>query len=197
LPVGPYEVRQFVLCNIRGKAVPRVSTGVLSAFRVEITEADRITPHWSLKVYRYKGAWNIRADEWKNGNWVEEESLPVAFKESFHVLGKAEDYYFVTRSGKLFAARKPARGKTRTMQLLWDDPSRPIRTLITDADSGRSFLFCKAKAGEKPCFFELDGKPKPLPYDPNSVISSKAQEPLRNLLICARVLVAQGKIKAR
>jgi hypothetical protein len=197
LPVGPYQIRQFVLCNVRGKIVPRGSTKLLAAYTPLVEPKDRYTPHWSLKVHRYRAEWDRRRQRWKKAQWVEEESLPVVFKEPFQVLGKGDDYFFVTRSGKLYLTRKPARGQQGKMELLWDKPGQRIFAMISDADSGRSFLFCRAaRLGGKRSYFELNEKASPVLYDPASVKEPNAKEPLRTVLHCARVLAAQKKIKA-
>src|SRR5262249_44048650 len=146
--------RQFLLVNVRGKLTPE----------------DREIPHWSFTVHAYKGEWDGKKKHWLEGKWVQEESLPVAFKESFQVLGKGEDYYFVTRSGRLFAAGKPPRGRARKVGGVGAAPRRRITAFLTDADMGRTFLFCRAAGvGGRPTYFELGGRPRLVPYDPASV----------------------------
>ena len=65
----------------------------------------------------------------------------MGFKEGFRVLGKGDDYFFLTDTGRLFVARKAAKGKQRSVVPVWADADRPIEAFITDADANRTFLF--------------------------------------------------------
>jgi hypothetical protein len=197
LPVGRYEVRQFVLNNVRGKAVPRGSAGLLSAYGIDYNRKDRTTPFWSFRVERYKSAWDAKRQEWQQGRWEEEEKLPVVFKEPFQALGKGEDYFFVTRSGQLFVARKPAKGKQRSVKCVWSDSDRRILGIISNADADRHFLFCAAKRGERPTFFELSAKPAPVKYDPGLAPLPQKVDEYQLVRHYARVLLALKKIKGK
>jgi len=91
----------------------------------------------------------------------------VGFREDFQVLSRGDDFYFLTRSGKLYVAPKPARGRNRVMRPVWIDAKRRIETFVTDADTRRTFLFCRQPPGAaSAAFFELGGKPALVEYDP-------------------------------
>jgi hypothetical protein len=123
----------------------------------------------------------------------------VAFREPFQVLGKGDDYYFVTASGRLFRTRKPAKGKQRPCVPVWSDASRPIRAFITDADAGRTFLFVgPEKKGGKPAFFEVSDRPRLVEYDPGCAAPLKeGPERLRRVTHYARVLLVHKLVKDR
>jgi hypothetical protein len=196
LPVGPCELRQFVLRNFAGWPTYLGRRKEGPEWKLpELTRDEQKTPSWSFTVYRRKQEWDGKRLEWKGGRWEEEEWLPAAIDEPFQVIGKGDDYFFVTRSGRLYSAPKPAKGKRRAIERIYDDPRR-IYAFVTDHAAGRTFLFCRrsVKDGE-PCFFELGGKPEPVAFDPSSVKQPKADEPLKTLLICARVLAAKGLLK--
>ncbi len=150
----------------------------------------QIKGEWSLS--RYQCLYKMLADE----GVVRSEDFPVVFKEPFEVLLKGDTYYFVTASGRLYYSPKSAKGKARTLDVLWNDESRPITHFITDADAERTFLFCKpAKKGEPGVFFEMGPKPEPKPYDLSKVKPSKADEPLKSVLERARFLADQKLLK--
>jgi hypothetical protein len=198
LPIGPYQAREFVLTNVRGRISAAGNAGQMAAFRLGMDPKDRETPHWSFTVHRCRSVWDRQRQRWQRGDWIKEESLPVVFKEPFQALGQGGDYFFVTRSGQLFVARKPAKGKQRSIERVWNDPSRRIIAIVSDADTDRHFLFCQAaKAGEQPCYFELSSKPRPTRFDPALAPLPKTCDDLGRILHFARVLVALKKIKGQ
>ena len=99
--------------------------------------------------------------------------------------------FFLKPSGPRTSARIP-----RTMKAVWDDKERPVVGLISDADTNRVFLFCKADKGtDKGLYFELAEQPRPLPYDLSALDAPKADETVRTLFRYARFLVQEGKVK--
>jgi hypothetical protein len=197
LPVGKFAALQLVLTNARGKVTPFAPEEPLAAYHVAITDEERRTPKWSLTVYRYEAKWDKAGQKWEERPWVKHESIEVGFREPFQALGRGQDYYFVTRSGKLYRAPQAARVRPRRLEAVWDDPKRPVTAFLTDADAGRTFLFVPAKpAGGQPAFFELAPKPELVEYDPAAVPRPKVAEPRRTLLHHARILIALKKIKA-
>jgi hypothetical protein len=198
LPAGRHRVRQFVLTNVRGRVTPAGKTEFLAGYGIDLSDDQRENPKWSLTVYAYKASWDAKKKEWRGGRWSREETVDVGFQEPFQVLVQGDDYYFVTRSGKLYAAMKPAKGKHRKMVPVGIDRDRRVVAFLTDADVNRHFFFCRpAKAGDKPVFFELADRPKLTAYDPAAVKRPKLYEPLGSVLYYARVLLAHKKIKGK
>ena len=198
LPAGRFEAKLFVLRNTGGWIGGGGETALLGATVLgDPTEEEKRAPRWSLTCYSTRSRWDAEVGHWRSQGWSEECKLEVRFKEAFQALAKGDDYYFVTSSGKLFRAGKPAkRGQARKVEPVWTDPDRRIAAFVTDADTNRTFLFCKpAKPGGKPSYFELGPKPKPVEYDPKAVKAPKAEGSLGTVLLCARVLVKDGKVK--
>jgi hypothetical protein len=199
LPTGPNRVKLFVLTNVRGRIEPEDAEEMILVMKVNQTEEEKNNPVWSLTTHTWCGAeWNTKTREWDRGTWSHDEPITVGFHEPFQVLAKGETYYFVTSSGRVYAAPVADKGKERPMKPVWTDASRPVTVFVEDADAGRTFLFCKpAKKGEEGVYFELAEKADPLPYDPGALPEAKAPEALQTVLRHARFLVAGGKIKAK
>jgi hypothetical protein len=198
LPVGPSRVRQFVLTNARGRLAPAGKPGLLLGFRVEQSDEQKRTPVWSLRVHSCEAKWSKASRSWVGGPWQREESIEVGFKEPFQVLGRGEGYYFVTRSGRLFRAPPAAKGKPRRLEAVWADRRRPIEALLTDVDGGRTYLFCRpGKEGEKPTFFELGPKPRPVAYELAAARPGKRPEVLTRLLRYADTLLALKRLQLK
>jgi hypothetical protein len=122
------------------------------------------------------------------------EIIPVNFREPFHAFRRGDDYYFVLDSGKVYIARKPTKGE-RTLELLWDDPNRPVVAILDDVDRGETFVFAKNKRaviGAKDCYFALADKPRVVEFSPFDLTPVKAPEPLRTVTQYARLLAVKG-----
>jgi hypothetical protein len=185
---GSYAVRQFVLQNHGGIFFPYGK----GEFAYEGSEE---IPFWTLKAYTYETGWDERAKAWKKARWRLEECLPVGFREPFQLLSRGDDYYFVTRSGKVYLCARPAKGKEREMKCIWSDKARKVVGLVTDARTGRSFLFCRALAGEQPRYFELAPKPRPVPYGEEAAEFPTYEPMIVTGRKYARALIADGKVK--
>ena len=184
LPAGMCRARQFFATNLPGTWEDR------DRDPAEVAKAPRV-----FSCYVGESRWDAKEGVWKPVPWKHEWTIPAAFKEPFQALALGDDFYFVTRSGALFCAAKPAKGTDRTLARVWDG-KQPIRSFITDAATNKTFLFVPpAKAGGKPAFFELSDKPKLVEYDPKAVPLPKLDEPHRTILHNARILVALKKIK--
>jgi hypothetical protein len=97
------------------------------------------------------------------------EKIPSLFNEDFYFFLRARDYYFVTKSGKLYVAPARKEGeKSRKMKSLWDDTKRPIGAVIEDSDNDKVWLFAKDKnAGAKMAlYFEMKDTIKTESFDP-------------------------------
>lgn len=199
LPDGSDRVRLLLLTNLRGRCTPRGEAGAIAAWSIDQTFEEMRNPKWSLTVHEHTGHWDAKKKAWVDGPWKRGEEITVGFEEPFQALEQDGTYYFVTDSGKLYAAPKAtAKGKPRPMKAVWDDKARPLSTFVTDADAGRTFLFTKpGKAGEKAVWFELAEKAAPTEYDPAKLPAAKGDEPLRTVLRHARFLAAASKLKGK
>jgi hypothetical protein len=188
LPTRKEEVLLFQLCNAAGADQPTES---------HHNEEEYRTPHWSLSVFRISNEWDAKIKGWSDvkGKFERVGLIADGFHERFNVLGKGDDYYFVTQSGKLYRAPKPDKGSDRKMDAVWKDDQRPIAAFITDADADRSFLFCKPDKDGKGVYFEMSDKPDPQSYDASKVPEAKPDDPLPAVLAYAKILVADKKIK--
>ena len=84
------------------------------------------------------------------------------------------------------------------MTRVWDGKKQPIKAFVTDAGTGKTFLFVPpAKEGGKRAFFELSAEPKLVEYDPKAVPLPPLDEPHRTILHHARILVALKKIEGK
>jgi hypothetical protein len=199
LPSSGREVRLLVLTNVPPGLKPKPKWG----FTGRIGPGDIPDPppskeelkkvlKWSFTVHRYR----LRSAEkdklgWTPGSWSKEGTIAVGFQEGFQVLGLGGDYYFVTDSGKLYRAPKPAKGTHRALQEVWADGKRPIAGLVQDVDAGRTFLFCKpASPKDKPVYFEMAPTARPRPCDLYAVKVPKYDEEEREGLEMSRWLDA-------
>jgi hypothetical protein len=204
LPVAEDRVRLFVLTNIRGRLEPLGKSGEAAAARIDVDEDQAAAPRWSMEVYETRTRWDAKAREWRGDEWSRVESVGVGFHEPFQMLARGEGYYFVTASGKLFAAPKVPKGQARVMRPVWADPRQPVVAFVTDADAGWTWLFCagepeeaKVAPAQKAVYFELSEEPRPLRCRADDLPKAEGDEPLRTVLRYARFLRDQGKLKAK
>jgi hypothetical protein len=199
LPVAEDEVLLFQLCNVAGAGDPKAmaKAGNLGGWSFDYGAEEYKKPHWSLTVFRYRCTWDAEKKQWGERKSSREGEIAVGFREPFHALSKGDDYYFLTDSGRLYRAPKPKEGADRAMECVWDDAKQPITAFLTDANADRSFLFCKpAEEGGKGVYFELSDKPEPRAYDASAVPAAKADDPLPGVRAYAKLLLADGRIKA-
>jgi hypothetical protein len=75
------------------------------------------------------------------------EKITVPFSESFFcAVGADGKYSFVTDSGRLYAAPKPAAGQPREVKPLADQPAWRAKVLLRDAKTGGTWVFVQALA---------------------------------------------------
>jgi hypothetical protein len=201
LSVSSGRVLLFALSNVRGKFVDYVEDGkkVEGSRKLVVTEEEKTNPQWSLTVYDFTGAWDAKEKQWKSDRaWQKVETIDVGFREPFQVLEKGGDYYFVTSSGRLYRAPPCERDQPRLMKSVWDDAKRPIVAFLTDADAGKTYVFCAPeKKGEKAVYFELGEKAEPVPYNLETVPAFKPNNPASRLLGYARILTEDKKNKTK
>jgi hypothetical protein len=196
LPAGPDSVRLFVLTNVAGRGESAGKTDTLAMRGFPNGRQER--PKWSFACHRARGKWDRQEKRWEVGEWQQECTLELAFNEPFQALGRGEDFYFLTASGKLYRAPKPAKGKHRKLEAVWDDERSPVTAFVTDVDRDRTFLFCdkgpKGKSG--PCVFELASGVRSRFYDPKLYRpGTDGPAALRRVVGYAGVLEALGYVK--
>jgi hypothetical protein len=194
LPSARDALLLFVLTNVGGRGKSGGGGGSVVVRRYPRKGELR----WSFTCYSVRARWNKEEKRWDSREERDECSIDVDFREPFQALSRGEDYYFLTASGKLYRAPRPAKGKHRKLQTIWDDKRSPITAHITDADKNRTFLFCdsgpKGKGG--PCVFELASGVRLRHYD-KALFRPGDQGPdsLRRVLGYGRVLQTLGYIK--
>jgi hypothetical protein len=179
LPAGPFVCRQFLL---------RHDARLLKDKRA----GER---RWSFQVFTGKAKFEKGSLAWSGTNWDRGEALPVAFKEPFHAFGRGDDFFFLTKSDKLFHSPKPAKGKTRRINLVWG--REPVSAFITDADKNRTFLFLDSpKRKGDPALFELAEGVRLLRFDTKLYRpGTEGPENFRRLVGYSRVLLSLGLVK--
>jgi hypothetical protein len=119
-------------------------------------------------------------------------------REGFLAYQDKTHYFFITVSGKLYSCRK--RGEDQRTELLWNDPRSPIRAVIHDSASNKTFVFTKAlpradKEG-RDVWFELAPKVESVAYDAKKIPELKPADPLASMMEYARILMKKKKIKS-
>ena len=97
----------------------------------------------------------------------------------FYVTASGEDRYFVTDTGRVFAAPRGANAGT-PLKEIWKD--KPVDALIHDADSKKWYAFTKDE------YFEVSDPIKPKPHTIDIRRSKIASEALEIAAKCGRVI---------
>jgi hypothetical protein len=146
---------------------------------------------WSCVANKSKGPYtefDVKCIEEKD------EKIAIEVRERFRVFGKGRTYYFVTQSGRLYCSPKPPGKGSRKAEALWNDEKSPIRGVICDTASERTFVFTEpAKKGGERVYLELAEKIETRPYERVPVEGVK--EPLKTVMEYAQVLVKDKRIK--
>lgn len=184
VPAGKAEVLQFLLNNSvaenpgKGDDDPKTRPWLLGINRGR-NRWDAVRGHWAFNP--------IGPDEWKEEDTV----FPVPFKEGFQAFVRGEDYFFVTKSGKLYHAPRAEKGKQRSSRCVWE--GSPITAVLTDGDADRVFLFCGEKGQGD--YFELAMKPAPKAFNLRTVPPSKLEGEAGRLQTLARFLASEKLLK--
>jgi hypothetical protein len=122
--------------------------------------------------------------------------LCCELREPFQTFQDADHYFLASVSGELHVLHKLA--ERPRLWKVWSDPQRPIAALLTDTATGKTFAFTASRGdgrtAEPDVYFELSGKPKPVPYDRARVPADDDDDPLPHLIGFARVLLRDGKV---
>lgn len=149
-----------------------------------------------MTVYRGRVAREKRVKEELAPDWSRRERFAAPFQEPFHAFLDGETYYFVTASGAAFAAPKPEKGQKRQVVPLGGKDLKPVTAILSDVDSGKTFLFtAPAKEGEEGgTYLPLSLPARPVHFDFKGIQRSKDKEPLRTVLDRASVLIRDKQI---
>ncbi len=154
---------------------------------------------WSDKWMDVKDPLKPMLGIWRHddrGQWeLVEKIKDPCIKERFHVFPQGTSYFFVTDTGKVYVAKKPATGE-RKIEEVWVDKRRPVVGAITDTASGKTFLFAaESDRSAKLCYFELAEKPDPCEFERKAMVDKKLPAPVAVPAAFTFILVADKKIK--
>lgn len=195
-PIMRTSTRLFLLTNVGGRVQSQGATDRLVESALHMPPKDRTIPRWSFTCYTTSSRWNPDNRQWQGSDWRREFSLECGFQEPFHALSQGNDHYFLTETGRLFRAARPVKGTFRKMETTYANRDRPVTVFLTDADTGRVFLFRRAVADRgKPSVAELAPRLTWREYDP-AIYRPGGNGPteLRQVVGYARVLQALGLI---
>ena len=126
-------------------------------------------------------------------------NIPTEWAEPFYVMGSAPDFLFVTESGRLYGWHKAGLAK-QEMIAHWQS-ARRIRTLITDAETGKTWAFAAADPGTlklAPVYFLLDNEAgirgEPTEYTLPKAEGERLPAAVRDLLPYVKILQDNGAI---
>jgi hypothetical protein len=200
LPISPAQVKLFVLTNVKNVYKRKVKEGDLSGRISDPDDPAFKEPNWSFRVHEYHARWEAKEKDWEEGEWSKEtEELPIVFRTPFRVAARGDTWFFLTDDGKVYRARKAEKGKQRTIEPLWDKPEHPVFAHLHDADSDRTFVFCR-KAGDdgKDAWFELtDDKPQLKSFDPKKLKTADLKEPIKTLWQLGNLLRDEGVVQVK
>jgi hypothetical protein len=199
LPVAEHEVELFVLTNIGPRRKQEGDSHEWDERIVDLNGPARVIPSWWFGQYRYRGNWLEKDQAWdEKGKWLVGDSLEVAFKEPFQVFPKGGAYFFVTESGKVYHSPKPDKPGDRKVTAVWDDPKQPVSVILTQEETGKTFVFGTAEAAglkeRRGFYFELDAKPDPVEVEAKALPGVDKAEPLKTAVEYTRFLLDQKKI---
>jgi hypothetical protein len=124
--------------------------------------------------------------------------LKTDLKGSFLTYADDTHFLFVTEGGQIHAC--PKSGKTRRTEVLWKDSVRPVRLLLGDATTGKTFAFAHRDGPptkEWPdVYFPLASKVLPISLPRTADSPASATDREEALLAAARLLIKAGRIKA-
>lgn len=136
----------------------------------------------------------------RNVKWTEAkaDSFAAPLDEPFQVYGDRENWQFLTSSGSLYTSRKPEKGP-RKLNLLYASREKPLRAILTDSGTNKTFAFVAAPKSRTGEYFELSAGTKVAkPYTlPDAKLDAALDELLRSLMSYARVLLADKKTEGK
>lgn len=115
------------------------------------------------------------------GTWTCRTIFDANFTEPFRAFQHLGTFFFVTRSGRVYAAKRPETGLRKT-ELVWNDKEYKVIALLRDLEHDRTFAFGKTVYFELKDTIDFRHCPDITGGDP------KTPEPLRTVLECRRAL---------
>ena len=123
------------------------------------------------------------------------ESIHVGSTQPFHVFGSGPTFFFILEDGSLYVSER--KGKGRTWERLWGRERPPIRVVLTNTATGKTYAFAERGPANGNVmvglYFELTREPKPAIYRRNTGIGGTYPD-VDQAAGCAYVLGRDGKI---
>jgi hypothetical protein len=158
-----------------------------------LTRAD-YHPEWKLFGVRARSGW-----------WEARAAWALEWAGPFYVVAVRGDRFFVTDTGRVFAAPRvtepgkpfeemrfaepPAPKPTAKLKEIWNGP--PVDALIRDDDSGKWYAFTKEQ------YFEIADPVKPRPHTISIRRTWYAEQALETATKCGRVIRGLPEPKAK
>jgi hypothetical protein len=121
-------------------------------------------------------------------------TIDTWWHEPFAVIGDRTECYFVTSSGKLYCWEKPGR-KEQKMTAVWTSVSRPIRALIIDTESKRTWAFTAPSRSRPSVCFEVKPAVRPEMYTPEKLLDAKLPDTYRSAAAHVRFLQSKQHLR--
>jgi hypothetical protein len=119
----------------------------------------------------------------------------VDFQEPFWVFGDRDTYVFVTRSGRVYLAKRG--GKIHSTQLLWKEADRPVVAAIGDVPTSTTFLLAYAPRGLSKCLrLDKGGNMTQRVIDPGKLKPVRSDDTLGGCWPFAQYLISEGMISS-
>jgi hypothetical protein len=149
------------------------------------------------KVPPRKIAWDNKDP--RDGKWATPKptfEIPTDIRDRFFAYQDKVNWYFVTESGEIHVL--PREGKPRRTKRVWEDLDRPVRMLVEDNATGKTWAFAprKDRSDKEPpdVYFPLAKKMEPVEYDSTKLPAWDLGKPLALALAHARFLVKEKKV---
>jgi len=165
---------------------------------------------WKEKMAAWEGEgrWSEKRQRWEV-RWPEKPTAAVATEraglgaEPFTAYARDKTWFFLTRSGQLFAAPEGS-GPDRVASRAWVDSRLPVRAVVTDTAADKTFLFTR-RAGvvlkpgqatpedQQDLYFELATGAKPNRYDRKALDPPPDDDPVGSVLPYARLVLGEKR----
>jgi hypothetical protein len=161
---------------------------------------------WSGKVPKIKKEMDLSSklqwDTGKDRKDIADDPKPFRVVETdikgrfFFAYQDKSNRYFVTDTGRVLLL--PRQGMAKRTECIWEDLRRPVRLLVEDNATGKTWAFAprKDRSDKKlpDVYFPLAKKIEPVEYDSTKLPAWDLGKPLAMALAHARFLVKEKKV---